>query len=32
MDLIVENIDFIQKILNNVKQNEKEVKIKYNFK
>ena len=32
MDLIVENLDFIQKMLNNVKQNEKDMKIKYNIK
>ena len=32
MDLIVENLDFIQKMLNNVKQNEKDKKIKYNIK
>ena len=32
MDLIFDNIDFIQKVLNNVKQNEKDMKIKYNIK
>ena len=32
MDLIFDNVDFIQKVLNNVKQNEKEMKIKYNIK
>ena len=32
MDLIFDNIDFIKKVLNNVKQNEKDMKIKYNIK
>ena len=32
MDLIFDNVDFIQKVLNNVKQNEREMKIKYNIK
>ena len=32
MDLIVGNFDFIRKMLNNVKQTEKEMKIKYNIK
>ena len=32
MDLIIDNIDFIKKVLNNVKQNEKDMKIKYNIK
>ncbi len=32
MDLIIGNIDFIQKMLNNVKQTEKDMKIKYNIK
>ena len=32
MNLIFDNIDFIQKVLNNVKQNEKDMKIKYNIK
>ena len=30
MDLIIGNIDFIQKMLNDVKQTEKDMKIKYN--
>jgi len=32
MDLIFDNIDFIKKVLNNVKQNETDMKIKYNIK
>ena len=32
MDLIIENIDYIQKTLNNVKQTEKSIKMKYNIK
>ena len=32
MDLIVDNFDFIQKMLNNVKQKESEMKKKYNIK
>ena len=32
MDLIIENIDYIQKTLNNVKQTEKRIKMKYNIK
>ena len=31
IDLIFDNIDFIKKVLNNVKQNEKDMKIKYNI-
>ena len=32
MDLIFDNIDFIKKVINNVKQNETDMKIKYNIK
>ena len=32
MDIIIENFDFLQKMLNNVKQTENDMKIKYNIK